>query len=578
MRFYFLTAILLLVPSMAAAGPRPSDFAYGIPLSLQEGGAVYRFTLPLEVYETVTRDDLADIRIFNGAGMEVPHVLKQPKTKDMNTEISKALPFFPLYSKKDGSEKNGLSVRIEKGKDGAIIDVRSDDAERNPERKISGYLLDAGGEKNPIRELDITLHTKEENFIATVSVQSSEDLSHWQIIVPRATLARMQYGGHEINIKRIQLPVQVFKYLQISWPAGHDGIEVKKILAVEGGREPERKRTWTAITGKIGADEPKAGASKKGLAAFEYDSASRFTIDRVRFRFSEKNSLVKVALFSKSDDKANWSIRQSGILYDLHFDNIHLVQNTLPVSLTSDRYWRVETAENTYGNTEYIPVVELGWLPHELVFVARGDGPFMLAYGSARLEESNSNDSSPEFLTKIINDNGEKLIKEAALLSKTLLGGPNQLVPEPPPLPWKKWLLWGVLVIGVGIVALMALNLVKAMKTVRTFLIVSLVVAGIPFFLSCVGGGEDNSVKNGNDNGDNNKVQTAELPVLKVGDTWTWKTISAGIQGNMVVKITGEEMTDGKAVYVADTPWDSRTGRGKGTEKIDKGNMAIIRV
>ena len=129
MRFYFLAAILLLVPSMAAAGPRPTDFAYGIPLSLPEGGAVYRFTLPLEVYETVTRNDLADIRVFNGADSEVPHVLKQPKTNEMNTEVTKALPFFPLYQKKDGLEKSGLSVRIEKGKDGAINDVQSDDAD-----------------------------------------------------------------------------------------------------------------------------------------------------------------------------------------------------------------------------------------------------------------------------------------------------------------------------------------------------------------------------------------------------------------------------------------------------------------
>lgn len=117
-----------------------------------------------------------------------------------------------------------------------------------------------------------------------------------------------------------------------------------------------------------------------------------------------------------------------------------------------------------------------------------------------------------------------------------------------------------------------------AMKKVRALLIVFLLVVGIPFFLSCVGDGEDNSVKNGNDNGDNNKVQTAKLPVLRVGDTWTWKTISPGNEGNRFLKITGEEIIDGKAVYVADSSWDLRTGRGKGTEKIDKETMATIRI
>lgn len=145
-------------------------------------------------------------------------------------------------------------------------------------------------------------------------------------------------------------------------------------------------------------------------------------------------------------------------------NSITLVQDTIPVGLTSDRYWRVEMEKNSYGDTGHIPMVELGWLPHELLFVARGEGPFVLAYGSARLVEAKLNNSAPGLLTQFTKDNEETLIKEAVLLPKVVLGGTDVLAPEPPPLPWRKWMLWGVLVLGVGFVAIMALNLGKAMN------------------------------------------------------------------------------------------------------------------
>lgn len=51
-----------------------------------------------------------------------------------------------------------------------------------------------------------------------------------------------------------------------------------------------------------------------------------------------------------------------------------------------------------------------------------------------------------------------------ALLLLPSTAGATLLVPTPPPVPWREWLLWGVLVVGVLIVAKMALSLGKAMN------------------------------------------------------------------------------------------------------------------
>ena len=54
--------------------------------------------------------------------------------------------------------------------------------------------------------LDIDWQEESENVVITVSVESSHDLPHWSPPVPRATLARMRFSGHEILRKRIRLP------------------------------------------------------------------------------------------------------------------------------------------------------------------------------------------------------------------------------------------------------------------------------------------------------------------------------------------------------------------------------------
>ena len=213
MRYFILAAVMLLSPSIAEAMLQPSDFAFGMPISMEEGGAVYRFSVPREVYKTVVLKDLNDIRIFNRAKAAVPHTLRKPKHKKEMPEVAKKLPFFPLFRSTARAEKDNLSVRVEKDVDGTIIDVKSSGAKIDQDRTLSGYIIDASKHNEPIYELDITWLTEEDSFVSTFSVEYSDDLTNWASLVPRATLARMKFSGHEINKKRIQLPVKKTKYL-----------------------------------------------------------------------------------------------------------------------------------------------------------------------------------------------------------------------------------------------------------------------------------------------------------------------------------------------------------------------------
>ena len=494
MKRFILAVALLLSPSMAETAPKPLDFASGIPLSLKETAAVYRLTLPRQVYETVTRDDLSDIRVFNSADAVVPHVLRRPKKPPEPPDHSTVLPFFPLYGEEGLPGNEGLSMRVEKNGAKTSIQVFSGEAEGQERSKISGYIIDAGRHKGPIRELEVLWKEDDGSFVLSVSVAFSRDMTHWTPLVPHATLVRMQYRGHEIRRNRIRIPDGHVAYMaprtmatlspygrkdgrgeapvpepkgpyyRLTWPAGSEGMTVTGIRAVRRRGKPEPERQWTALSGK-----PGSGDADRGTATYEYESPARLPVDRIRLRFSENNTLAEATLFSRPDPEAAWQPRKRGVFYRLTFDETTLVQDTASVGPTADRYWKLAVKEEALSDPGTVPALELGWLPHELLFVARGEGPFMLAYGSARLgkevqgRDTRDTRDTQEALARMMTGDREGLVREAAAQPARELGGPDRLVPPPPPVPWRTWLLWGVLVIGVGVIAVMALSLGKGL-------------------------------------------------------------------------------------------------------------------
>ena len=485
MRYFLLAMVLLLIPLSTNATIRPNDFAYGRPLVLKENGAVYRIDVPLEVYKTLSTSDMSDIAIFNGAEVAVPHIIRLPKTKTGISETTKPLPFFPLYQVENATDKNGLSVRINKREDGTIISIDSDDNGAVNGKRFSGYLIDISKHTSPIDALDFTWPANTEDFTTDVTLEYSNDLTKWETLVPRSTIVLMRFNGQEIVRKRIENPGHaiapriiagaalpsmddrtkgkpkvklVARYLRLRWLSGSNGPELKEVLAVQQIGEPQRKRIWTTIDRM-----PEGNDSNNKITAFEYDSAARLPVDQIRIGFAEKNTLAKVKVFSRPDLESKWRFRQSSVLYNLEFDKTSLIQDTIHTGPASDRYWRLEIEGSKSGSLGKAPVVKLGWLPHELLFVAQGEGPFVFAYGSARLGEKASEANPPELLSRIIGKNENALVKNAYLSGKITLGGPDLLVPIPSPLPWRDWILWCVLILGVGIIAKMAFSLLKGM-------------------------------------------------------------------------------------------------------------------
>lgn len=459
MKKHILILTLLTLPSIALAALQPDDFAYEMPISIKENGAIYRLHLPLAVYQSVTRPDLGDLRVFNHADHCVPHILQRPQKSERTPPSVQGLPFFPLYRKPDAMAKDGLSINIIKDASGAVINVESDDRSAKDEKQPAGYLIDASHYKGYANELAVDWTDTEANFLTAVSVEYSNDLTSWFSLVNRATLARMQYGSHEIIQKNIPLPGSMFRYLRLVWEPGSERLELNKISVMQHGTRSEPAITWTSVTGTM--VKPRADEKRSGI---EFDCGARLPVSGIRLNLSQKNSLIEARILSRNDPKEKWRLQQTGIFYHLVMDQASLVQTSLSIQQTADRFWRVEIDGGGTSDQQKISKMELGWTPHELLFVAQGKGPFSLAYGSARIKTEDLQNNFSSLFNQLIHKPDGLPIKEASLLAPAPSGGPDRLIPEPPPLPWKKWLLWGILIGGVGLIAWMAVSLSRSMQ------------------------------------------------------------------------------------------------------------------
>jgi hypothetical protein len=111
---------------------------------------------------------------------------------------------------------------------------------------------------------------------------------------------------------------------------------------------------------------------------------------------------------------------------------------------------RTDPRQGGLGTSAPRLVVE--WVPHEIEFVARGTGPFSLAYGSSVAQSA-----AVSLLMLPVN----VAVAPASLSPPESSGGDSLLLAPGKPFPWKTPLLWLLLIMGAGLLGWMAYRLSK---------------------------------------------------------------------------------------------------------------------
>ena len=450
-KWLMLVLLAVCLPSTGSAELTENDFAYGIRIDVPGATAVAALSLPEDVYAITCRKDLGDVRVFNASGEPVPHLIRFAKT--LKTDAPwRSLAFFPIPEAAD-TEAGGYRVFVRTGPDGAVVrvDPRSETGSSKPART---FLIDLSRVGRSLSQLRLQWRPGDDTLMATLAVDASDDLVAWTPVVQRSAISDMRYGGHRLLNNTIALKPSKKRYLRLR---RLDAGPAVPLVRIEGRIQPEGRNPVRVLVKLEGQPDP----DRSGV--FEYRTGGAFPVDRVNLIFDQANSMADATIESRDDPDAAWARRFKGLFYRIDVDNPPLTSAARAVPVSMDRHWRlsVNASDSTIGSA--VPRLEIGYRPHDLFFIARGSGPFTLAFGSAAVEPLKVDVAS---LFDGISRHRENGIQQWVMpqRNRIVLGGPQRLSPLPTPLPLRRIVLWSVLLAGVLVVAVMAWRLARRMK------------------------------------------------------------------------------------------------------------------
>lgn len=439
MRHATLFCLLALAAAAHAATPlSPADFAAGMPLTLAANQPFHRIELPLAVYSQA-RPDLADVRVFNGAGEAVPYTVvkgKGPAAPVAPVDV----PRFPLQA----SEGRSVAMYVRIDADGHLIaQTRS-----RQTSAASSWLLDLSTVKTPVQAVRLDWTSPAGGVSTRVRIAGSNDLDQW-VTVADAPVLDIEYGGQRLQQKRIEFPAARFRYL---WVYGSSALPPLTASAVEpvAALVPPTER-WMDV---VGQPDETAGD-------YLFDLGAYVTATHLQLRLPQMNSLAPVTWQVRGSRDDDWRDVVRTTVYRVRRDTGEVSSPAVDIGRQGGRYWRLHVDPRAGGIGDGTVILHLGWAPDELVFVARGSPPFTLAFGDRHAPSATL--PLPSLLPGY-QSGMEKALPLALPGITHPLGGhdaPTAGQEDQPPPDWKRWLLWGVLLAAVGLLALMGQGLLR---------------------------------------------------------------------------------------------------------------------
>ena len=450
MRWWLAVVALGAWPSSSFAVETHADFAQRQPLATGSDKAFFRLELPDSVYEGAARADLGDLRVFNGDGAVVPFAFLPRPAAATAASPPRELALFPLTVDTTQPEAADLTIKLRHDAGGTSVDIRSRDGTPVAGSRVVGYLIEVPPADKPLVALRIPLPDGGP-LNTRARIDASDDLDRWRTLVGGAPLLSLEYDGRRLVRDRIELPPVQARYLRLTWLSASSP-ELRSVQGDIGDRVVDTPRKLR-----------RANGTRDGSVddAFVFDLGAALPVDRVTLALPEVNTVAPIAWEARATPEAPWHPLGNSIAYRLRQDDAEIVNAEHRISGSPLRHFRVRVDPKAGGASGTPPVLIAGWIPQEIVFAARGTGPFELAYGSRR--------SGPGALPIATLVPGYAAAKPmpANVGIATLASAPSLVNADAlrAPLDAKRWVLWGSLIVASLVLGYMAWRLAQQMQT-----------------------------------------------------------------------------------------------------------------
>jgi hypothetical protein len=457
-------AVALSIGAMPTAfAATPADYAYLFPIetpaSTSPGSSAWRIDLAPEVYAWVQDPALRDIEVFNAAGQPVPFARLAIEPGTTALERTAAVPVLALPASATQASSSDLRLVIDRDADGRLR--RIDAGEETPAKTATrDWLLDASAFKHPIDRVVLDWTEPASGVVARFAIEAGDDLQSWRN-VGTATVLALEQDGARLERHDMSLGGVPAKYLRLH--RLDDGAELSGLTAQARATEYGRAapaRAWMAA--KLKPRPSVADAARSDIVRFDYALQAPLPVDSARIELANDNALAPITLFALPPAAATdaWKPLASITAFRLRQGDETIRNGDIELRGTERlRDFRIES--RTPMATP--PQLTLSFRPDSFVFLAEGGGPYSLGVGSSRARRAEYPvDAALASLRATLGKDWQPPI--AALGSARVSGGEAALLPAPPPTPWRRWLLWAVLIGGAVLIAGFALSLLRGSK------------------------------------------------------------------------------------------------------------------
>ncbi|MEO8836497.1 MAG: DUF3999 family protein [Caldimonas sp.] len=457
-------ALLLAGASLACghAGAEPAPFRSSAPIAIELAAPFVQMALPPAVYGQVEQDGLRDLRVVDARGERAPFALVEPAAALHTSEQVREATLYPLPLRPDSAGTWPSPVDVVVEGDRISVHRRAADAAAPP-RESGGWLIDTGaaqpGEPRPSR---LTLRwSGPAEFSAAYRLETSDDLRAWRG-APGGQVMALQSVRGALTQPVVPLPDAAGRFVRLMWsePAAApalDGATVlvleRRLLAVDAAHE----LTFAAVPEPAGTGAVDAAARR----ALYFDLGGALPLVDVNLAFASGTHVAPVRLQGRVRAGEPWRDLGGGVFYRLERGGevARSPAIALPVTVRFLRVVPDERAAAFDGSSVQL-VVHAALA--SLVFAAQGEPPFRLLAGSRDAPAG----ALPE--STLV----PQLDAERARFGRATLGAfvADENVVRAGEASARQarlrpWLLWGVLLVGVGGLATLVWRLARAPKS-----------------------------------------------------------------------------------------------------------------
>ena len=426
-----------------AAALDESDFVAGWPIDAPSGAEVFDIPLSAEVYAAAS--SIAQLAVLDANG--APQAFfRRGTTPTPPTEQRVVLEASPLYA---GGAAVPPSVGVTTRERSTSVTVTPGGA---ADRSITSFVLDARALIIAPAALELDWRALPQPFLLDVTVEQSADLTTWRT-VGRASVAELSIGDAAVRHARVPVRAAAGGYLRVT--PGRAVADWHLLRATLVSSSTAAAVPSNVRVAPLAAD---AGPAERVPGALYFDAGAVLPVHSVALGFAADDGWVRADLAASRSLDGPWTPLAYGeLFYALSFEGREFASSPLVVGRQEARYWRAAPAVPLRGQAFDL---ELEFPQEYLRVAANGGTPYLLAAGT--LAEGAGPDATLAAVWSRLEPPAD-IVPLATLGARRELGGPAALVAARP-FPWRTGALWAVLVVGVLVVASMAVRLARDMR------------------------------------------------------------------------------------------------------------------